>query len=287
MKIGVFGNCQSHGMARSIMALLPGVEVHLYTLHEARIADEDTICRQMDIYSACDIVLYQPSMRYSISGLQSKDFEDRCKRTIQYPFIACRSFHPDCHFLLDAGGNTIIGKIGPYHSAIIVAAYKAGLSVERATLLFNMFTYRAMGYLDYSLESEPVAVEANLYGFDYHDFFTGNHGNFMLTINHPKINIIYSTAKQCLEKLDIKASDHAAIPPDNLEMKAIWPIYPGLHQSLSHQDNPFLFQQPRSNTSLSLPEFITGSYALYDTVADGFHSELSDKASSFISEYVV
>lgn len=240
-------------MAASIRALVPSAEVHHFGLHEARSAPTDKIAAEMDTFAKCDFVFLQPSLTHGINGLQEPDFAARCKRIIPYPMIAYRGLQPDCHYIKLETGDLVQGALGPYHSAIVAGAYQAGLCMDRAEKLFNVFTYRALGYFDIRANSEPIGVESLRHQYDYSAFFDGERGVFMHTINHPTIGIIFDSAKQALEKAQVHVNSSATPPDDWLSTMHIWPVYTGLR---SYSDAEIRFKSPRVSVDLSLSEFV-------------------------------
>lgn len=287
MKIGVFGNCQSAGMAASISALVPDAEVHRFGVHEARTASTETITAEMDIFSECDHVFTQPSLAHGIKGLLPDDFAARCKNLIPYPLIACRFLQPDCHYLPNDKGVHIEGPLGPYQSGIAAGAYLSGLSLDRTIALFNIFTYRKLGYLDFDPEDEAISREAQRFEYDFGAFLKGEHGRFMHTINHPGIEIIFETARQGLNKAGISCDESAVVPNDWLGQNSVWPVYPGLAKNFAPVGEEVRFRRPRMNTDLSLPEFVEASYEVFRAADGAFRSDLSDRVKAFIATHVV
>lgn len=286
MKIGVFGNCQSVGMAASISALVPDAEVHRFGVREAQDSDEGEIQSQMNAFATCDYVFLQPSMKHNIDALQLNAFSTRCREIVPYPLIASRVSHPDCHYLSGADGKHFVGPMGQYQSAIAAGSYLSGLSAQRAVTLYNKFTYEKMGFSHYNNEKEVVGREALSLGYDFNEFFSGSHGPFMHTINHPRINIIFETARQALNKIGLSVSDGAVVPPDNLSRNTVWPIYPGL-PGANRKESDLVFKLDAKNLRLSLPEFVEASYEAFRAADGAFRSDLSDRVKAFIATHVV
>ena len=287
MKIGVFGNCQSVGMADSISALAPEAEVHCLDVPRARTGTAETIASEMEIFSDCDHVFIQPSLSHGIKGLMSEDFAARCKNIIPYPLIACRSLQPDCHYLQYDKGGHLEGPLGPYQSGIAAGAYLSGLSLDRATALFSIFTYRKLDYPGFHLGDEVIGREARRFEYDLGAFFRGENGFFMHTINHPRIDIIFETARQGLHKAGISCDECAEQPVDLLEQNCIWPHYPGLAKKFAPSGDDIRFRRPRMNTNLSLSEFVEASYETFRAADGAFRSDLSDRVRTFIATHVV
>lgn len=287
MKIGVFGNCQSVGMATSISALVNDAEVYRFGLHEARTATDDKIEAAMLTFEGCDFVFFQPSLVHNIKGVSSDDFVARCKTLIAYPLIACRVLQPDCHYLKNNNQTHLEGPLGPYQSGIAAGAFLSGLSVERTAALFNKFTYQKLGYLDLDYQDEAISREARRHDYNFQSFIDGKHGRFMHTINHPSIEIIFETARQGLKKANVTYREPETLPNDWLSENSVWPIYPGLATSIKSSENDFRFRRRRTNTDLSLLEFLEESFSVFRNNNGEFRSDLSDQVRSFISSYVI
>lgn len=286
MRIGVFGNCQSNGMAQSICALAPDIDVFRFGLPQAQGCSVDEIAEIMEIFSDCDAVFIQPSIKHSINALSADNFAARCKRLVPYPLIASRVAHPDCHYVVDQNGKQVLTPLGPYHSAITVGAYLEGLGVDRALALFNRFTYRALGYDRIRDDDEVVAKEAKALGYDFSGFFTRSDRVYMHTINHPRIEIIFETARQGLAKLGVAYLRDAKLPEDNLKHSTVWPVYPGLFDRGSGNED-IVFLHAARNVAYTLPEFIEISYATYDAHDVPMNSAALKRVRAFINDYVV
>lgn len=286
MKIGVFGNCQSNGMAQSIFALAPDIDVFRFGVPQAQGRSADEIAEIMEIFSGCDAVFIQPSVKHSINGLSADNFAARCKRIVPYPLISSRVAHPDCQYVVDQKGNLVLTPLGPYHSAIAVSAYIEGLDVDRALALFNRFTYRALGYDRIRDDDEVVAKEAKALGYDFSAFFTRPDRVYMHTINHPRIEIIFETARQGLAKLGVAYQRDAKIPEDKLKHSTVWPVYAGLFDRGSVNED-IVFSHAARNVAYTLPEFIEISYAAYDAVDVPMKSTALERVRAFINNYVV
>ena len=290
MKIGVYGNCQVRSIADGIRHLVPDATIYNFGVNQTIAADPKTRARTADTLADCDLVFFQPGINDYAEGLTPDDMKRRCKRLAALPILFTRSLQPDCHYVYAPGGGLIQGPLGPYQSAIIAGAYLKGLSERRAATLFNVFTYRKLGFLDEKITNQRLIAESAKLNYVFDAYMQGRNGRFMHTINHPSINILLETAAQALHKagVTVKGPDPKNNPPqDWLANGPIWPIYPGIAPAFETPDEPFLFRNGQTGISLSLPEFVTASYRAYSLLAGPFTSALIEVVEDFIDAYVV
>lgn len=230
MKIGVLGNCQAHGVAQCIRLLAPQVEV---VSRSVSLADGDNaelieaIAAEM---ATCDLALIQTleEVQPRLAGLFGTVLEKIGTRARRWPPIIFRGFHPDCVYVM-RDGRVMDGIVGPYHSALLCAAWAEGLPPERAARLFNAFAYAALGYFQAFDEAAALlSDQAQRHGFDLSAFLDAPAAPFMHTINHPRVEILQSVAAQALDLAGIPRAATAPLPEDDLAQGPVWPAYPDL-----------------------------------------------------------
>jgi len=279
MKIGIYGNCQSNGFADSIYSFLDNIEIHLYRLNDAIKASKDELRRQFEGFKDCDIIFYQPTLGTQIEPFDEQGFSSVCDKLIPYPHIAFRSLQPDCHHIKH-DGSWLKGPMGPYHSAIIAAGYLEGLSPHRVERLFNSYTYHKLEYLGRKLSNEVLAKDAKALGYNFDDFMLGKRGKFMNTVNHPAINIIFSSAEQALVKAGLKLSKEGCQPPDRLAKFYVWPVYTEISDQFGIID-PMIFSAPKG-VNMSLKDMISSSFDVYSSLASPLNTAQINDARNFI-----
>lgn len=232
MKIGVLGNCQAHGVAQCLRLFAPDLEV---TARSVSLADGDntevieSIAAEM---AACDLALIQTleAVQPRLTGLFETALEQSGPRARRWPPIIFRGFHPDCVYVM-RGGRAMDGIVGPYHSALLCAAWAEGLPPDRAAKLFNAFTYAALNYVGAFDEAAALLDgQARGHGFDLSVFLDAPAAPFMHTINHPRIEILQAVAAQALDLAGIARAAATPLPDDELAQGPVWPAYPELAQ---------------------------------------------------------
>jgi len=263
MKIGVFGNCQTDGMAASIKSLT-GHDVFEYTVQKARTATDEELKDIANQLGQCDAIFTQPAISQPFAPVSFDALKALCANTIAFPHIATTTLHPDCHYVRDNGVSQV-GPMGPYHSAIIAACYLMGIPQKRVPLLFNKFVYSSLGYLAVPTQYQPMYNDAQIMEYDFSEFVSGARGAFMHTPNHPNADIIFSTAQQALSKAKI-AFSNSEIPEDRLEPLGVWPVYPEIADPFSFEGSIVFKQRKSLGNIYSLEEVIEEFYKSYDAV---------------------
>lgn len=232
MKIGVLGNCQAQGVAQCLRLFAPKVEV---VARSVSLADGDKAEIINDIaaeMAACDLALIQTleEVQPRLTLLFETALTQSGSRARRWPPIIFRGFHPDCVYVM-RDGRAMDGIVGPYHSALLCAAWAEGLPMERAARLFNVFAYAALGYFG-AFDEAAALLEprARRHGFDLSAFLNAPAAPFMHTVNHPRVEILQSVAVQALDLAGIARSPTAPLPDDELAQGPIWPAYPELAQ---------------------------------------------------------
>lgn len=232
MKIGVLGNCQAHGVAQCIRLFAPEVEV---VARSVSLADGDKAETINDIaaeMAACDLALIQTleEVQPRLTNLFETALAQSGPRARRWPPIIFRGFHPDCVYVM-RDGRAMDGLVGPYHSALLCAAWAEGLPPERGARLFNAFAYAALGYVDaFDQAAALLDGQARRHGFDLSAFLEAPAAPFMHTVNHPRIEILQAVAAQTLDLAGVARSMTASMPDDDLAQGPIWPAYPELAQ---------------------------------------------------------
>jgi hypothetical protein len=232
MKIGVLGNCQAHGVAQCIRLLAPQVEVVSRSVALTDGDKPEVITALAAEMAACDLALIQTleEVQPRLTGLFETALAQSRSRARRWPPVIFRGFHPDCVYVM-RDGLAMDGIVGPYHSALLCAAWAEGLAPERAAGLFNTFAYAALGYFD--AFDEAVALlepRTRRHGFDLSAFLNVPAAPFMHTVNHPRVEILQSVAVQALDLAGIARSPTVPLPEDELAQGPVWPAYPELAQ---------------------------------------------------------
>jgi hypothetical protein len=265
LSIAIIGNCQSGALVRCAQAMLPEARVSAITLE--RIATEaDAEAAALRALKA-DVVLSQEVRLERFGRLQTQALKELVPGLTVYPKIIFTGFHPDAAYVF-AGKRALASPIGSYHSQILIAAFLAGLPLERAVGLFRGEVYERLGYFDEFRRAQIYLTRsAAALDFDLHPKRQKwmRADPFMYTINHPKPRVMASIARQAFERLGLAP---AAVDPDTIEDSlgrgVRLPVYPEIAERLG-VDEPFRFTSSvrDGRATLTLEAFAAAAYEGY------------------------
>ena len=236
-KIFVLANCQTGGLTACLDLLLPRDTVtglHWFYSEEGK-ANAAAAAADADVI----VTSAPPDLRAQMAAEHGFD-ESKC---LIVPSIHFTGFHPD--LTIAYAGQTLINVLAgvPYQSAIGVWAWKRGMTARDARRLFTRQTISALGYDRYW----PQAVaEARAHfaatAIPFADYFLPLQASgrlFMHTLNHPHIAVIAQLARGVARRLGADEADLRQpledMVPDALSLGPIWPVYPGVAESLGLQ----------------------------------------------------
>ncbi|MHA6718611.1 GSCFA domain-containing protein [Sphingomonas sp. RS6] len=263
----VIGNCQARPLSDYLAAMVPNAQFVPGFSREI-----NTGLVSMDELIKADCLIVQSVMEKRVRQALKEAGSER--PIISCPTIYFTGFHPDCVFVRGPKG-LIATPLHNSNSAIAIAAWKAGLTVEDAVKLFNESAYRLLGYFDYlDAASAELVTDARRRGLDIADEMASwtRVRPFMHTPNHPKPVVLAGLARAILEKMGERPAVRypEGLIPDQLTTHMIWPIYPELAKAFGC-DGEYIFKPPSGKRAYgaglavySLEEFVAGSYEVYD-----------------------
>ena len=179
------------------------------------------------------------------------------------PLTAFEAYQPDlCYLTVD--GEVLRGPMFDYHSKLVTAAWRRGLSQEQAKALFHAGWYERAGYFDIWEGCKAHYLGSYLQaGLDLAPRFPGwtREGAFMHSVNHPAIRVVADIARALLAQSGLEARETDFLPHDNLKNAPVWPVYPEIAEALGVRGS-LLFKVHNGYRFLDLDEFVAGSYAL-------------------------
>ncbi|WP_137178668.1 WcbI family polysaccharide biosynthesis putative acetyltransferase [Roseomonas sp. AR75] len=282
MRIGVVGNCQAAGFSACISRLRPDDEICTVSLNDLKpFAD---FSAQMTELAGCDLVLTQFIDSAEWGALRTAELQRSIRRLVRFPAIVFAGFHPDCVYLTDAGGSEIRGATGPYHSAIAVACFLEGISVQRALKLYNALTYGSLGYFaDYDREVLRLEREFSTGGYDARAAIQASPPVFMHTLNHPRIELLFALAEQVVVRVGLQPLK-ATLPPDTLSNALRWAVHPEISRQIG--------KGPPCNFALGGQEFsletmLSTAYSAYERTPPDHVPPSVMRARAFVRQNVL
>ena len=271
-RVGFVGNCQVNGLAALVRAMQNQVEAVGFEVNETNLA---ALKKQTFVdapWRDLDVIWVHPNDQVS-AWLQRQPaaFQARVR---PLPTLDTLGFHPDCAYVW-RNGRTVDSPVGPYHSALVLWAYRQGFDVQRTLALFRSDVFAHLGYFDYHIaginhlvnKGRDCAMPTASWLASWQA-----RGAWMHTINHPRLSALADVALHCLGLLGIQgAADAYTVIPDELANSACWPVYPAVACALGLKgQGSYFFKLARapglhgkSVKYLELDEFVAQSLALY------------------------
>lgn len=253
----IIWNCQFQGLGNCLSLLVDGLRLNVHEMNEF-LKDEDRFMAVLDDFE--HVIIHPRLLQMARSDLGS-----HANVTVA-PSIAFSGYHPDLTYVL-LDGKPVRGPLHDYHSALVVTAYKLGLSEADALGLFDAALYRRLGYLDrWAAERDALLSSFEAHGIDLRADFVrwSRQGPFMHSVNHPRIHVLMDVARRLAVKLagpDIY--DTEILPPDNLVGGPVFPIFPEIAERLGAGRGSYLFKPHTGYNLIDLKTFVSGSFAAY------------------------
>lgn len=262
------GNCQAKGIGDCIAAIL-GRPVDYF--HQTRMTSDQAV-----FDSALDeaqLILAQTGSALALAQARITQTSTFSGKVVVLPRLFFSGFHPDVVYPGTATAERR-NPLGNNNSAILLAAWREGLSLEQALSLFREDVYAELGYLDFFPEARKLLLEECAQaGFDASSLFDQwmRKGTFMYIPLHPHLSVLDDIARtKLVEAGMLPESDAPTVIDDELAGLATWPVYPEIARILGvpgdyifhpkntqHSDRPDL--QP-----MDLETFVTRSYAFFN-----------------------
>lgn len=276
MNILLIGNCQTGSFRDALQIWLPGARIdHFPTTRP------DTARRAKEIAAA--IPDYDHAFVQPIGGARFGPLRRQALAQAEHanlhliPSVIFGGFHPDCVSLADSAGN-LQGPMGAGNSALVAAAFVAGLPPDRTLRMFNSFVYARLGYFDeFTLASQAFTAHMASFGLDGAALLQGWRGRaFMHTVIHPKPYVISDIAHAMLRRLGLVEEHTGELGDalgDRLLNHPVWPLYPEIGRRLGLPGHLYFrgsiaSKGERELNVMDLPAYIARSFAHYATMPE-------------------
>lgn len=278
-RIAVMGNCQAFGVAYAMKVMDPSATVHHFSaIGRSRISSMDLLVKTLETY---DYVFSHDFLSGHLRGEgDSEELRRRLPKTTPLPAVTFAAFHPDLIYIQDPSEplhGFVFGPLGPYHSAIAVFAYRAGLSLDETRAMFNENVFTTLGYLDVWNEAarEFVEVTKTRFGVDLSTDLMkwSRRGVFMYSIVHPMSFVLFDLAKRMWEKVGVEppSTDFSYYQIYDLARAEIFPVYPAIAKHFGVQGG-YLFKLQNHHLAndvgdfLTLPQYLAACFQTYEKV---------------------
>lgn len=262
MRLKVIGNCQAYGVASCLRALNPDLDVEAVGLAELR--TDEHVAETARSLGDFDAVALQPLKGPPFERLGYRELHSRQIRFAYFPALHFTGFHPDA--LRIAHPQRPDALVGDWHSVLMLAGFRMGLTAELTAELFNAYVYGALGYFDeYAKAIAYLEWQCEQIGWPQSGDFVGwgAQGPFVHVPNHPCVAVLMRLARRICEALGVE-TDAAAVPPDDLfEQYGDWPLYPEIGKRLGLHGELIFASPGEGRRALDLEEAIAWSYRAY------------------------
>ncbi len=265
MKILITGNCQVVAVAKSLEYLHPNAKVSAFA--ETQINEPDFHERFLAACTSADFMIGMPgsSLRHAMPDIDSAVKA----RKIEIPPVVFRGFHPDCVYAFNSD-DSVVSSVSPYHSAILLWAYKHKKSQLQAQSLFRDDVFAALGYYEtYDLEIAALIDSFSQTGINTRRWWQKLRrlGVFMHTINHPRAIVLASLAVEISESLQLPDRHDVALEryvQDEWLAGYVWPVYPEIAKVLGTSGS-YTFRLGKLNFH-DLTSYVEASWEAYSEV---------------------
>lgn len=188
-------------------------------------------------------------------------------RVLCVPLIGFSAFHPDCCYAMQRSTGSLTRH--HYNSAIAAWAYRHAIAAEDALRLYTTAVFRELGY--FNLWAPSVAALRQSFAQsdlaqDFATFFlhVQRTGNFMHSVNHPRLHALARLAQIVAVHLGCDASTLAqTVDADDYLAQSSWPMYPEVARGLSLPGGSYQWKINAQTRVEGLRAFIDFSYAAY------------------------
>lgn len=259
----VISNCNTFGIANSLQAqandvIVTGVDTTLFRSNPEKFNSE------MGTYQTLFIA---EGVKRELSGAEI----GKIKHHVALPMFTFHSYHPDLIYLQHLD-QPVTGPAGDYHSAITYSCFLKGLNITDTLRYFTGSFFERCGYMSLWKAERDSKIEEmmTLFGLDIAAPIRrwGREQAFMLSINHPRIHVLYDIATGLLHAQGRKPFLNGILPHDNLLTGACFAVYPEIGEALGVRGE-YIFKGVGSYRSICLAEFIERCFEIYQKFPTG------------------
>ncbi len=205
-------------------------------------------------------------------GREARAAQHAGARPITFPTIGFAAYHPD---IVHATVNSeqLRGGLGPYHSAIALLGWKAGVSASATQQLFNESVFRKLGYFDFWTPArDAMLAKSHTTDVPLHRFVERWRGGgaFMHTTNHPQLRVVADIARQVAILMEVSPDNSKPedMVEDHLARQFVLPVYPEIATSLGIEGSYEFLLPGRDDRRerIDLREMIERTFAAYASI---------------------
>jgi len=292
-KIVGVGNCQLEGIVKCAAEALDSEPAYIHP----RKAKEDH-----DLFKS---LVADATVAFASRGSQQAELvalARACGRAdlpvLSAPRIYFSGFHPDVAFPSVNAAELPSLPMGNANSAILLAAFRDGLSEQEARSLFREDVFAELGYFDaYGFSVDALIDECSQCGFDAEPLLRRwvAAGPFVYVPLHPRLDVLDDIGRALLVNAGLKPLRPTKSVDDELSRNLIWPIYPEIGNRLG-MPGDYIFRPKNLKASsrpdlapMGLEDFVGRTYAVYRKTPPHFAAfeRMSDPRFENIKRFAV
>lgn len=264
MKILLVANCHAKPLSIICNTLCTSAEFDWVEVNRLSESDREKVTQKI---READTVLYYPiSDRWPQDFVRGGAIRENAKSAFTLTNVYFGGLHPDV--TLTGKKPRLQSPLADYHSRTVLMSFLHGLGEKGAfDLIENSQFAEKFGYLNVwsaSLaELQKRSNEADIHFYD--EFVEMLYERLPLfVVNHPATHLMFIYARKILSHLGLKASSMTSdCFPQWMQAHAIFPVFPYISETFNLPYSVDLLKVPKSETYMSMPEFISRCYAMY------------------------
>jgi hypothetical protein len=236
----------------------------------------DAVALQLD---GSDVVLSQFAGQDCPSVLQDAALRARGLKVAVLPLFVFPGFHPDMIYLLAGPGRVLHNHGSDYHSRLVAAGFRLGLTQAQVARLFNSYVFASLGYFEvFDAACSIVIGDYARFGYDVTPLIPRwlTAGAFMHTLNHPKIRVLQDLCLLALRQAGVVGADTAIDMdlPDSLAESFVGAISPPIARRLGIAATGFALPSNgalgHTQRDVSMQAYISESFRIYAALPPAF-----------------
>jgi len=250
----LISNCNTYALARSLQLLSDSFDLDCVDVWQFK--------REMADYAE-KIPKYDRLIINPIAELMGYDFSS-VENLYKIPNLEFDAYHPDFCFAC-ARGERIYKPLAANQSMIILAAFQAGLSVEKTRRLFRRDIYEQSGFFSrWEPARDRLISTFAVFGMDMtNPFRRWTRGeSFMHSLAHPKAHPILDVARTFLRNRGIETNKTDLVPFDTIVNGVCLPVYPEIGELFGVRGS-YMFKVFGEYKLISLEKLIELSFEAY------------------------
>lgn len=213
-RIAVVGNCQARPLAQTVSAMFEG-RAEITTVAVVHLLKDSDASAHTDALDSADWILSQAvADTYPCRFVQTNALRQRHgAKVLTWPNLFFGGYNPELMYVRDKARRPLPGPLGDYHSATVLAAWRAGLGIDKALALnsdngYNLGLYSgAAERALHELGRREAMTDIRVADWIRERVWTQR---LFFTFNHPAQALIAEAARQLCARAGLAA---APTPP--------------------------------------------------------------------------